>query len=134
MTKGELYINGTVVPRERAEDFVTTSADGEVMRVKRWKETLPEGAVYETLDLVDNAFYDNTPVHEVPTGHYFVMGDNRDNSSDSRASGVGYVPYANLIGPATLAYFSVTDNRASAFWRWPWTARWDRVFVPLRHP
>src|SRR6516162_6706248 len=72
-------------------------------RVKRWKETLPNGVTYETLDCVDNGFYDNTPVYTVPTGHFFMMGDNRDNSTDSRVlSAVGYVPFENIVGRAQM--------------------------------
>jgi signal peptidase I len=75
--------------------------------VKRWRETLPNGASYETLDCVDNGFYDNTNVYTVPAGHFFAMGDNRDNSTDSRVlSAVGYVPLDNLVGRVSLIFFS----------------------------
>ncbi|MFX6751306.1 signal peptidase I, partial [Acinetobacter baumannii] len=80
-------------------------------RVKRWKETLPNGVSYETLDCVDVGFYDNTNVYTVPAGHFFMMGDNRDNSTDSRVpSAVGYVPLENIIGRAQMIFFSIAEG------------------------
>src|SRR4030088_337502 len=79
MIDGVLNINGEPVKRERIEDFIETEGGRTVSRVKRWRETLPNGVSYTTLDLVDNGFYDNTPVYQVPEGHYFMMGDNPDN-------------------------------------------------------
>src|SRR5580658_831901 len=89
MIHGVLNINGEAVKRERIDDFVDTDENGRTTRVKRWRETLPNGVTYTTLDLIDNGFYDNTPVYEVPPGHYFMMGDNRDNSTDSRVLKIG---------------------------------------------
>src|SRR5215813_4702176 len=98
MINGLLHINGTPVKREQIDDFVDTE-DGKTVRVKRWRETLPNGVSHETLDLMDNGYYDNTPEFVVPAGHYFMIGDNRDNSVDSRAMNqLGYVPFENLIG------------------------------------
>jgi signal peptidase I len=110
MIDGLLHINGTPVKREQIEDFVDTEK-AETNRVKRWRETLPNGVSHETLDLIENGYYDNTPVYEVPAGHYFMMGDNRDNSTDSRVlSAVGYVPFENLIGRADIIFFSTDPN------------------------
>jgi signal peptidase I len=137
MVGGVLTINGVPVKRERIDDFVETEEGRGTSRVKRWRETLPNGVSYTTLDLVDNGVHDNTPVYHVPAGNYFMMGDNRDNSTDSRvrpeAGGVGYVPFENLVGRAQIIFFSILDGESAwMVWRWPWTVRWGRLFTIVR--
>ena len=69
----------------------------------------------------------------MPPGEYFMMGDNRDNSTDSRFSQVGFVPFENIVGKAQLIFFSVYDGeRAWEFWRWPFSVRWNRLFTIVR--
>jgi signal peptidase I len=133
MIDGVLNINGQPVKRERTDDFVETE-EGRTQRVARWRETLPNGVTYTTLDLQPNGYYDNTSVYTVPAGHYFMMGDNRDNSTDSRVlSQVGYVPFENIIGRAQIVFFSIAEGeRAWQIWRWPFAVRWGRLFTIVR--
>jgi signal peptidase I len=107
MKEGLLYINDRPVVRERLPDFIGKDPCGSEpnSRVKHWRKTLPNGASYETLDCVDNGFYDNTNVYLVPAGQFFVIGDNRDNSTDSRVlSSVGYVPLENMVGRLSMIF------------------------------
>jgi signal peptidase I len=109
MKQGLLYINDTPVRRERLADFAGGDNCGtdSAASVKRWREILPDGVSYETLDCVDNGFYDNTTVYTVPPGQFFTIGDNRDNSTDSRVlSAVGYVPLENFIGRVVMIFYS----------------------------
>lgn len=130
---GVVNINGVPIKREAAPTFVDVEEGVREAPVKRWKETLPNGKSYYTLDLVDHGFADNTQVYTVPPNHYFMMGDNRDNSTDSRFPQVGYVPFENIVGKAQIIFFSVYEGeRAWEFWRWPFSVRWSRLFTIVR--
>jgi signal peptidase I len=133
MINSVLYINGKAVPRVTDGFYITKDAFGAETKVQKYRETLPEGVSYDTLQLDPNGFENNTPVYEVPPDHLFMMGDNRDNSTDSRVlSAVGYVPVENLVGRAEVIFFSVDEDAAAwEFWKWPWTVRWERLFKLL---
>ncbi len=128
MVDGVLYINDKPVPKVRVADFVERDEFGLERQVKQFRETLPNGKSYLVLDRFTSDF-DNTAPVVVPPGHYFMMGDNRDNSDDSRGD-VGYVPAENLVGRAELRFFSIDD---SAIWYEPWTwpgaIRFSRMFT-----
>jgi signal peptidase I len=131
MKNGILNINDTPVTREPTEECDIPAEDAGGALFQRYWETLPGGVRHCIFELSDNAALDNTGVFVVPPDHYFMMGDNRDNSADSRdpGSGVGYVPAANLVGRAEFIFFS-TNGYAHWWepWNWPFTIRYNRLF------
>jgi signal peptidase I len=105
-----------------------------VTTMTEYIETLPNGAMHSIYEEDDNRPLDNTQVYTVPEDHYFMMGDNRDNSQDSRVPAVvGFVPFENLVGRADFIFFS-TNGHAGLFevWKWPWTVRYERLFMRIR--
>ncbi len=141
MRGGVLHIEGEAVGMARDGVFLDSAfgrcddrrvADGRpVCALEAWTETLPGGRSHVVLNTAEGLAFDDTPEFTVPAGHFFFMGDNRDNSRDSRepraAGGVGFVPFENLVGRAEV----IAVSAEGAFWQ-PWTWRWDRTFTGIR--
>ena len=131
VTAGILQINGEPVGRRHEGSF---AEHRRARSINRYVETLPGGrthAIVEERD--DKLFSDNTRVYTVPAGHYFLMGDNRDNSQDSRFGGVGFVPYENLVGRADFLFFSIDEDESRWWevWNWFGAIRYERIFKSI---
>jgi signal peptidase I len=139
---GVVNINGEPVKLQRVADYVPAGLGADA-GIPEFIETLPNGVSHPILKRVPfgqpkvegfgGLDPNNTPVYTVPPDHYFVMGDNRDNSEDSRfLSAVGYIPVANLVGRAEFLFFS-TDGSAEIWqiWQWPFATRYGRLFQPI---
>ncbi|WP_417829977.1 signal peptidase I [Thalassospira sp.] len=112
--EGRLYINNKLIERERIEDYILTDGGGRSAAVPQYIETLPNGRVHRILEMFgDQGPSDNTEAFTVPEGHYFMMGDNRDNSADSRAfpSRFRFVPIENLVGRAEFLFYSKDSSQ-----------------------
>lgn len=133
---GRLYINGQQIPRELV-GLKRIQDNGRIITVHEYIETLPNGTTYSIYEEGDQYPLDNTSPFTVPEHHYFLMGDNRDNSQDSRVGSlVGFVPFENLVGRADFLFFSIEEGTSIfEFWKWPWAIRYERLFMdidPLR--
>lgn len=145
---GILHVNGQPVPREFLGNY-TVEGDGPRMTVRLYRETLPGGRSHDIVEQTDDGSLDNVPCLEfdrtqyrclrvgefvVPEGHVFAMGDNRDNSQDSRVmQAVGFIPIENLVGRAEFIFFSVDGSAAWwEVWAWPLAIRWSRLFSAVR--
>lgn len=124
---GVLYINGKEMQRHRTDDLIETDYKNNTTETLQYLETLDNGVQYKTLDKVPDSLTDNTQLYTVPADHFFVLGDNRDNSFDSRFNDVGFIPKDNLVGKAQIVVFSLSRNSGII----PLKLDTNRLFKPL---
>ena len=129
---GIIFINGSEILRKKLNDFIDTDNKTSNKRVRMYNEYFFNKEI-NILDITDNGIADNTQLFNVPENHFFVMGDNRDNSQDSRfISTVGFVPYENLVGKAQFIFFSLENARFLQIWKWPNSIRYERIFQKIQ--
>lgn len=131
--RGLLYLNGSPVKRARVSELLEGKLAPRDSFSVDYVETLPEGVTHVIREEGDDKPLDDTLEFKVPARHYFFMGDNRDNSLDSRTEKVGFVPEENLVGRAEFLFFSL-DERARfwEFWKWPDSVRKARIFTKIK--
>ena len=129
---GIIFINGSEILRKKLNDFIDTDNKTSNKRVRMYNEYFFNKEI-NILDITDNGISDNTQLFNVPENHFFVMGDNRDNSQDSRfISTVGFIPYENLVGKAQFIFFSLENARFLQIWKWPNSIRYERIFQKIQ--
>ena len=126
MINGVLNINDIPIIRKKIREESKIINNSQILTASVYKETLPNGVSFETFDM-GNTRADNTRVFNVPNGEYFFMGDNRDNSKDSRF--IGTVPKDNLVGKAQIIFFATEGGSTILeFWKWPFDIQLNRIF------
>ncbi len=129
---GIIFINESEIFRKKLNDFIDKDSNTNNRRIRMYNEYFFNKEI-NVLDITDNGIADNTQIFSVPENHFFVMGDNRDNSQDSRfINTVGFIPYKNLVGKAQFIFFSLENSRFLQIWKWPNSIRYERIFQKIQ--
>ncbi len=129
---GYIILNNSKIFKKKINDFIDIDKSGNSLRVRQYTEYFSNIEI-NVLDITDSGIVDNTQEFKVPDNHFFVMGDNRDNSQDSRfINTVGFIPFDNLVGKAQFIFFSLENSRFLQIWKWPKAIRYNRIFKKIK--
>tara|TARA_B100001250_G_C19731648_1_gene758784 strand:- start:82 stop:810 length:729 start_codon:yes stop_codon:yes gene_type:complete len=128
---GEIFLNKDKIERKKLNYFYDKDQNASIKRIRMYKE-YHNNISFDVLDIMDNGIADNTELFVVPDGYFFVMGDNRDNSQDSRFKTLGFIPFKNLVGKARFIFFSLENSRFLEIWKWPKSIRGKRIFRVIK--
>jgi len=131
IVNGEIILNDNKILRKKMDDFFDNDNNTSIKRIRKYKEYY-EHLTFDVLDITDSGIADNTDIYKVPESHFFVMGDNRDNSQDSRFNTVSFIPFENLVGKARFIFFSLENSRFLEIWKWPNAIRGNRIFKTIK--
>tara|TARA_B110000014_G_C20079980_1_gene564215 strand:+ start:272 stop:994 length:723 start_codon:yes stop_codon:yes gene_type:complete len=127
---GIIFLNDSPVSQIQINNFEEIDLFGNKIQIDQYKEILLDKE-YNTIDLNKFGIADNTNIYIVPDSHFFVMGDNRDNSQDSRFSTPGFIPKENLVGQAWFVFFSLENSRFYQIWKWPKSIRYSKILTKI---
>ena len=130
LQNGKIFIDNKEINRKRLRTDQKLLSNGKIIEIRVFLETLPNGKSYEIYDIYDDGPSDNFNTVTIPPNSYFVLGDNRDNSKDSRF--VGPIPNVNLVGKAEIIFFSTKGSTIFEFWKWPFELQYKRLFNLIR--
>ena len=132
ISNGFIIINDNIIERKKIKDFYDINNVGKISRIRQYTEFFFD-MEFDVLDITDNGLVDNTQIYIVPENHFFVMGDNRDNSQDSRfIKKLGFIPFDNIVGKARFIFFSLENSRFFELWKWPNAIRYERIMKKIK--